>query len=71
MDLNDTNLIVRQFQPENMDVDNQNSMQNEEDKGETPFRAEADINEANLESKIVDEDQINEKMDEAGDPISK
>lgn len=51
MDLNDTNLIVRQFQPENMDVDNQNSMQNEEDKGETPFRAEADINEANLESK--------------------
>ena len=56
MDLNDTNLIVRQFQPENMDVDNQNSMQNEEDTGETPFRAEADINEANLESKIVDED---------------
>ena len=61
---------MRQFEPENMDVDNQNAIENEENKESTPFRAVADINEANLESKIVDEDDIREKMAASGDAIS-
>ena len=52
-----------------MDVDNQNAIQNEEDKESTPFRSQVDINEANLESKIVDEDDINDKVAAAGDLV--